>query len=464
MLAKDKIFREYDIRGTVDVDFDAAFAKELGRAFASEVLGAESGATPTVAVGSDCRLSGPTLTASLIEGLTEGGLNVIRTGVGPTPQLYYTVFTKKLAGGIQVTGSHNPADQNGFKMMIGLKTLSGNDIQSLRKIVTEGSARVVPQELRGSVEDFDARSVYTKELIERSKPFMGSIKKLKVVTDAGNGVGGLVGPEMLRQLGCEVIEMYSEPDGRFPNHHPDPTELKNIVELRARVVSEKADLGIGWDGDADRIGVVNELGEPVFGDMLLVLFGRQLLKEVEAPTIIADVKCSELFFSDMKSRGANAVMSKTGHSLIKAKLKELHAELAGEMSGHIFFAHRYYGFDDAMHASARLVEILSHTKESLSSLLGDLPKTVSTPELRIDCADEIKFEVVAKAQNAFKEFDTNTIDGVRITFSHGWGLVRASNTQSALVMRFEADTEARLKEYQKLVEDRVTKLTKELSL
>ncbi len=367
-------------------------------------------------------------------------------------------MSKDLDGGIQVTGSHNPADQNGFKMMVGKTTLSGDAIQKLKsKVLSIASDSNYKPVTATQEQAFDARSAYIAELVERSKPFMGS-RKLKIIADGGNGVGGMVGPEVLRQLGCEVVELFCEPDGRFPNHHPDPTVLENIVELRKQVVAQKADLGIAWDGDADRIGVVDAQGNPVFGDMLLIVYGKQLLKEVAAPTIIADVKCSQLFFDELRKRGANTVMAKTGHSLIKAKLKELHAELAGEMSGHIFFAHRYYGFDDAMHASARLVEILSSTDESLSQMLADIPKTVSTPELRLDCADEVKFKIVDQAQQAFAEFEVNTLDGARITFPHGWGLVRASNTQASLVMRFEADTAENLQKYQTLVEERIAKI------
>lgn len=440
----------------MDSDFDAELAYRLGLAFATKVRRESGVSDARVAVGYDCRLSGEELRTALTRGLVEGGARVVDSGMGPTPQLYYTTVSQKLEGGIQVTGSHNPGDQNGFKMMIGLRTLSGGDIQELKSLVLSDLKASRPFS-ESAVTRFDARVAYTAELVERSKPHMGK-KRLKVVVDGGNGVGGLVGPELLRRLGLEVVELYTEPDGRFPNHHPDPTVLENIEELRARVVQERADAGIAWDGDADRIGVVDEKGEPIFGDLLLVLYGRQLLKEVKSPTIIGDVKCSELMFRDLESRGAKTVMAKTGHSLIKAKLKELHAELAGEMSGHMFFAHRYFGFDDAIHASARLVEILSSSDGSLSSLLADLPKTVTTPEIRVDCPEEIKFELASKAQGAFDEFPVNTLDGVRITFPHGWGLVRASNTQPVLVMRFEADTPARLEEYQTLVEGRIREL------
>ena len=467
MIAEDKIFREYDIRGVVDKDFDAGLAHALGRAYAHLVHEAQ-GSTPgsrsdlKVAVGYDCRLTGDKLKSALIRGLCEGGVHVVDCGMGPTPQLYFSVFNQDVHGGIQVTGSHNPADQNGFKMMIGKQTLSGEYIQVLKKKTFELAEQEDAIAIEGmEVSEYDANAAFIAELVERSRPHMGS-KKLKVVVDAGNGVGGMVAPEVLRQLGCEVIELYCDPDGRFPNHHPDPTVLVNIAELRKRVVDEKADVGIAWDGDADRIGVVDERGEVVFGDMLLILYGIQLLKEVENPIIIADVKCSQIFFDQLKALGAETVMAKTGHSLIKAKLKELDAHLAGEMSGHIFFAHRYYGFDDAMHASARLVEILSSTEATVSELLSDIPKSVSTPEIRLDCPDDVKFAVVDKAKSAFPEYEVNTLDGARITFSDGWGLVRASNTQPALVMRFEAQTKEQLAEYQSLVEQRIETIRQEL--
>lgn len=462
MKLKDKIFREYDIRGVVDEDFDSTLAFALGRAIGETAI-SESSASNRLryGVGRDCRLTGPALSSALIDGLRTAGVDVVDCGMGPTPQLYFSVYSESLDGGIQVTGSHNPPDQNGFKMMIGKSTLSGSQIQDLKNRIKSFTEEQLVSAPVGSLDEFDARSAFVKELIERSKPHMGS-KKLKVVVDGGNGVGGMVGPEVLRALGCEVVELYTEPDGTFPNHHPDPTVMENIVDLRAKVIAEKADVGIGWDGDADRIGVVDELGQVVFGDKLLILYGRKLLEDVEKPTIIGDVKCSELLFSDLSSRGANVVMAKTGHSLIKAKLKELNAELAGEMSGHIFFAHRYYGFDDALHASARLVEILSSKDATMSELLSDLPKMYSTPEIRVDCPDEVKFSVIEKAQKSFDDYDVNTMDGVRITFENGWGLVRASNTQPALVMRFEAETEQQLEKYQALVEGKIEEIKKSL--
>ncbi|MBP9837502.1 MAG: phosphomannomutase/phosphoglucomutase [Proteobacteria bacterium] len=458
MKFNQSIFREYDIRGIVGVDFDADLALRLGFAYAQmlkEALPNEQNLT--VAVGHDCRLSANEMRSALTKGLLLSGIKVIDSGMGPTPQLYYTVVSKKLSGGIQVTASHNPGDQNGFKMMLAGKTLSGPDIQKLKDYILKNDNIVNDAQPALTTEYFNAHDAYLEELIKLAKPQIGK-RKIKVVVDGGNGVGGMVGPQLLRALGCEVIELFTDPDGTFPNHHPDPTVLENIVELRARVVSENADLGIAWDGDADRIGVVDEKGNPIYGDMLLVLYGRQLLKEVKNPIIIGDVKCSDLMFNDLKSKGANTVMSKTGHSLIKAKLKELHGDLAGEMSGHMFFVHRYFGYDDAIHASARIIEIITNTDSKLSELLADLPKMYSTPEIRVDCPEEIKFKVAEGAKKAFSEYQVNTLDGVRVTFPDGWGLVRASNTQPALVMRFEASSPENLVKYQKLVEERIDKL------
>ncbi|HMO18433.1 MAG TPA: phosphomannomutase/phosphoglucomutase [Oligoflexia bacterium] len=464
---KPSIFREYDIRGVVGRDFDESFGELLGRAFAVKIKNTLGPDRPRyiVGIGRDCRLSGPGITARLVQGLIQHGVDVIDCGMGSTPQLYFSVFHQNLDGGIQVTASHNPGDQNGFKMMVGKNTLSGPDIQELRQIIEgfssnnssdvsgEASGEVI-EGVIGQCREYDAGEDYLQYLIQTSLPRMGD-RKLKVVVDGGNGMGGPVGVPLLRELGCEVIELYTDPDGTFPNHHPDPTVLENIIELRKRVVDEGADLGIAWDGDADRIGVVDERGEPIFGDMLLLLYGRQLLKSVSNPTIIGDVKCSQVLFDTLTAEGANAVMAKTGHSLIKAKLKELDAELAGEMSGHMFFAHEYFGFDDALHAAARIVEILSSSKGPLSSLLEDVPKMFSTPELRVDCDDDIKFRVVELMRDAMSDFEVNTLDGVRVKFPDGWGLVRASNTQAALVLRFEAKSEAALNEYRGLMEERL---------
>lgn len=461
MLSKS-IFREYDIRGVYNKDFDDSFAELLGKAYARKLKDElEKKSSYLVGVGRDCRLSGPSLVKSLISGLISEGIDVLDCGMGPTPQLYFSVFHKSLDGGIQVTASHNPGDQNGFKMMIGKGTLSGSSIQDLYQRICEIDSNPSSAETIGQCKHFEADKEYLKHLVSVSKDYMGQ-RKLKVIVDGGNGVGGPVGVPMLRELGCEVIELFTDPDGTFPNHHPDPTVLDNIVEMRKRVVQEKADLGIAWDGDADRIGVVDEKGNAIFGDMLLVIFGRAMIKDVPNPTVIGDVKCSQVMFDALNKAGAKAVMAKTGHSLIKAKLKELHAELAGEMSGHMFFAHRYFGFDDALHAAARLVEIVSNTTNTVSSLLEDLPKTSSTPEIRFDCPDALKFKVVDEVKSLLSSFEVNDLDGVRVKFSNGWGLVRASNTQAALVMRFEADSEENLNQYRKIFEDNIDKAIKSL--
>lgn len=444
------IFREYDIRGTVDVELSEDFARILGRAYGT--LAKDHGMN-RIGVGHDCRLSSPGYAEALAEGIADEGLDVVISGLGPTPQLYYSVFVNDLGGGIQVTGSHNPPDMNGFKILLGKQTLSGSDIQDLKERCEKVQKTPVAR-TRGKITSIEIRESYIKSLIENCKLHIGP-RKLKVVVDAGNGVGGLVGPAVLRGLGVEVVELYCDADGSFPNHHPDPTELKNIQDLIAAVKEHKADFGIGWDGDADRIGVVDEKGDVVFGDMLLLIYGRAILQEKPGATIIGDVKCSSQLFDDLKSRGANAIMWKTGHSLIKGKLRETAGDLAGEMSGHIFFKHRYFGFDDALYASARLVEIMSHQTVRFSELLTGLKPMVSTPEMRVDCPEDIKFKVAQEAQTAFNEFKVDTIDGVRVTFDRGWGLVRASNTQPVLVMRFEAEELTLLEEYRKTVVDRI---------
>jgi phosphomannomutase/phosphoglucomutase len=447
------IFREYDIRGTVGVDLSEDFAYLLGRAYAT--LAKEHGKN-NIAVGHDCRLTSPAYAQALVQGLNEEGISTLTTGMGPTPQLYYAIFKQNLGGGIQVTGSHNPADMNGFKICLGTHTLSGEQIQDLR-VRMEAATKRNPSEKRGSNEDLPIRDTYINELIENIKPHLGK-RKLKIVVDAGNGVGGLTAPRVLRGLGVEVVELYCETDGRFPNHHPDPTVLENIKVLRQTVRDTKADFGIGLDGDADRIGVVDQHGDVIFGDMLLLIFAREILKEKPGATIIGDVKCSDLLFSDLRARGGNAIMWKTGHSLIKGKLYETGGVLAGEMSAHIFFKHRYYGFDDAVYAGIRLVEIMSKISTPLSSLLSDLPRRISTPEIRVDCPEEIKFKIVSEAQKKLARYNTDTTDGVRVTFDNGWGLVRASNTQPVLVMRFEADTQQHLDEYQKIVTSEIEQI------
>ncbi len=453
------VFREYDIRGFVDIDLSEDFAYLLGRAYAT--LAKENNKN-NIAIGFDCRLSSPPYSEALARGLSDEGIDATIIGMGPTPQVYYATFAYDFGGGIQITGSHNPSDMNGFKICLGTATLSGEQIQDLRKrcealINVEPSARG-----KGRIERREILEDYTQYMIENCKSHMGG-RRLKVVVDAGNGVGGMVGPKVLRALGCEVIELYCDPDGRFPNHHPDPTVMENIKELIQKVKETGADVGIGWDGDADRIGAVDENGKVIFGDMLLLIFGRAVLESTPGATIIGDVKCSSLLFDDLKKRGGNPIMWKTGHSLIKNKLRETNADLGGEMSGHIFFKHRFFGFDDAIYASARLVEILSHTDKKTSELLADLPKMVSTPEIRADCPEEIKFKIPELAKRAFDGYKVDTTDGARIQFEKGWGLIRASNTQPVLVMRFEAETPALLEEYQNIVNRKLTEIRKSVA-
>ena len=465
MLAKDKIFREYDLRGVAGEDFDADLAYALGFAVARDIAerrAAETASPPVIAVGNDCRQSAQVMTDALIEGIRCAGVNVLYGGMGPTPQLYYLVYSRELAGGVMVTASHNPPDQNGFKITAGKNPVAGKEIQELKRRIYEYRDHGFPPPAgeRGKLESIDARALYLSDLVARSKPRMGP-RKIKVVVDGGNGVGGLVGPDLLRALGCEVIELYTNPDGRFPNHDPDPTVVENLAALRARVIAERADLGIGWDGDADRIGVVDERGEPVFADMLLVILGRQLLTEVKKPIILGDVKCSEHMFRDLEARGAQTVMWKTGHSLIKLKMRELQADLGGEIAGHLYFGYRYFGFDDALHGSARLVEILSHAAGPLKSLLEGLPRSYVTPEIRVPVPEEYKHLIGERAKQAFPEYETSGLDGARVKFSKGWGLVRASNTQPILILRFEAESEESLREYRALFEERISRLIAE---
>ena len=352
-----------------------------------------------------------------------------------------------------ITGSHNPPDHNGFKICLGKSTIHGEEIQKLRMIIENNDFATG----EGTVTELEIKEIYKKELLKRLNC---SKKKLKVVIDAGNGTGGLIAPDLYRSLGMEIIELFCNTDGNFPNHHPDPTEEKNMVHLIEKVRETGADLGIAFDGDADRIGVVNEKGKIIWGDQLMVLFSREILKEIPASSFIAEVKCSQSLFDDIEKHGGRAIMWKVGHSLIKKKLVEEKAVLAGEMSGHIFFAHRFYGFDDAIYSGGRVLEILSNTKNTLSELLFDLPDTVNTPEIRFPCSDEVKFNIVEKVASHFKEeYKVVDIDGARIIFPDGWGLVRASNTQPVLVMRFEAKTKESLENIRNKVEGYVKTIT-----
>jgi phosphomannomutase/phosphoglucomutase len=442
-----EVFREYDIRGIVERDFDDGFVTDLGRAYAALLHRARK---QNITLGRDCRLSSPRLHDRLLEGITSGGINVTDIGVVPTPLLYFSVLHWKMDGGAMITGSHNAAEYNGFKLGVGPSTIFGDEIQNVRRII----------EARDFVKASAPGKLIEKPVLPEYGEFILSQFRLrrgmKVAVDGGNGCGGVVAGPLMKKLGLDVEELYVEMDGRFPNHHPDPTVEENMRDLRDAVTGNHAELGIAYDGDADRIGAVDDAGRIIWGDELMVVFSRAILKERPGASFIGDVKCSNRMYEDIARHGGRPIMWKTGHSLIKSKLKEEHAALAGEMSGHMFFADRYYGFDDAIYASFRLLEIVSNERRSLGEILSDLPLSTFTPEIRLDCPDDRKFEVVRRAVEYFRKgHDVIDIDGVRVNFGDGWGLVRASNTQPALVMRFEAANPKRLAEIRTIFEDKL---------
>jgi phosphomannomutase/phosphoglucomutase len=442
----EHIFREYDIRGVVGKDLTDETVYDVARAIGTFF---KANGASRVSLGRDARESSPPFRDLMIRGLTETGCDVLDIGMVPTPVLYYTLFTEDVDAGVMITGSHNPADNNGFKICLGKSSIFGEQINQIKSIALSKAFAVG----QGTTTELDVIPGYKRFIAEHVT--LGP-RRLKVVVDAGNGMGGFIAAPLYREMGCEVVELFCEPDSRFPNHHPDPTVLENMRFAIEAVSQHHADLVIAFDGDADRIGVVDEQGKVIWGDQLMVLFSRAILKEQPGATFIAEVKCSQTLFDDITRHGGKAIMWKVGHSLIKSAMKEKGAVLAGEMSGHIFFKHRYFGYDDALYAGARLMEILSNTEAPLSSLLADLPKTVNTPEIRFDCPDDKKFGVVAKLTEAFKQtHKVIDIDGARILFEHGWGLVRASNTQPVLVMRFEADSTVHLNEIQQEVEHKV---------
>ena len=442
------IFREYDIRGIAGKDLSAAFAEKLGQAYVAFAEKKLQKRSLKIAVGRDCRLTGEEYSAALAKGLSEKGANVEMLGLISTPMSYFATHQSGYDGAIMVTGSHNPPDYNGFKICVGKSTLFGNEIQELRKLM-ENPPKAEPHSV-GKIHEHDIFPTYEKFILSNIK----LNRPLKIVVDAGNGSASSFAPVIFRQLGCEVVELFCEPDGRFPNHPADPTVEDNLRDVVAAVKKEKADAGLAFDGDADRIGVVNEKGEILWGDELMIIFSRSVLKDHPGATIISEVKSSHRLYNDIESHGGKGLMWKTGHSLIKAKMKETHAKLAGEMSGHIFFADRFFGFDDAIYAGARFLEILAASGGKASSLLGDVPKTVNTPEIRVDCDDSAKWGIIDRIRDSLrKKYKVNEIDGVRVEFGDAWGLVRASNTQPVIVMRFEAQSPARLAEIRKIIED-----------
>jgi phosphomannomutase / phosphoglucomutase len=438
------IYREYDIRGVADRDLTSRVAMGIGRGLGRMLRPEDSTAPFRIAVGRDCRVSGPRIVEDLVNGLRKSGATVIDVGVGPTPMLYFAVHQLNADGGVMVTGSHNPGDENGFKIMRGKASFFGEDIQRLKNMVEQGDFGA---ELQGSSEQTSVEDAYIAALT-------GKIKiqdpAMRVVVDAGNGSAGPLALRALRTLGLDPVPLYCEMDGTFPNHHPDPTVPKNLTTLIETVRKIGARVGIAFDGDGDRLGVVDADGEPVWGDRLLALFARDVLRSQPGASVIGEVKCSQSLFDDVAKHGGQPIMWKTGHSLIKTKMKETGAVLAGEMSGHFFFKDRYFGYDDGLYAALRLLEILSREGKDVSELLQDLPRGHSTPEIRVDCPDDIKQRLVARVRDHFRgRYETTEIDGVRVRHSDGaWALVRASNTGPVIVLRFEAPSESRLAEIQ----------------
>jgi phosphomannomutase/phosphoglucomutase len=433
------IFREYDIRGVADRDLTGDLARAVGRGLGT-MLRSPARESPRIAVGRDCRLSSDRLFAALSEGLVLAGARVLDIGVGPTPFLYGSVHALDADGGVMITGSHNPGHENGFKIMRGKASFFGADIQSLRKVIEDEA--YAKDAAAGSIERVSTEDKYVEMVtsgIELART------DVKFVLDAGNGAGGPLALRCMNKLGLSPDALFCDMDGRFPNHHPDPTVPENVAALVERVRATGARVGLAFDGDADRLGAVDANGDIIWGDKLMILFSRALLKKRPGAAILGEVKCSQTLYDDIAKHGGRPIMFKTGHSLIKTKMKEEHALLAGEMSGHLFFADRYFGYDDAIYASLRLLEILAADPRSIGEMLSDVPKTFTTPELRVDCPDNLKFDVVRaiRLRYAAAGRQVSDIDGARIAFDDGaWGLVRASNTGPVLVMRFEAHTEA----------------------
>jgi len=443
-----EIFREYDIRGLVGKDMDDQGVVDIGKGIGTYLR--RHGCTE-LTVGQDCRLSSASYAGLVIDGLMSTGCRVTDIGVCTTPISYFSVRHLEKEGNVMVTASHNPPEYNGFKVCRGLDSVFGEQIQQIRTIIDEKKFVTGT----GHLAQCDVRQDYIDTIttnISLSRP-------LRVGVDAGNGTAGPIVLPIFKALGCEVFDLYCDMDGRFPNHEADPTVIKNMNDLVSLVREKKLDVGIGFDGDGDRIGVVDHQGNLIFGDQLMIIFSREILSRKPGATFIAEVKCSQTLYDDIEKHGGRAIMYKTGHSLIKKKMKEENAALAGEMSGHMFFSDRYFGYDDAAYAACRLLEILADTHKTIPDLLGDVPKTFSTPEIRVECPDDRKFDVVAKVTEHFRSlYKVVDIDGARVIFDDGWGLVRASNTQPALVLRFEALTEGRLTEIRDLMESALEKI------
>ncbi len=433
------IFKAYDIRGIVDKTLTNEIAYQIGQAVGSEVI-ATGG--DSIIIGRDGRLSGPMLAKSLSDGLRASGVNVIDIGLAPSPVVYYSSYSKGVPSCIAITGSHNPPDYNGFKMVVDGTTLSAERIQELKQRIldknfSEGSGSYTEEQI---IDD------YIEKIVSDVRPS----RKMKIVIDSGNGVAGATAPQVFKQLGCEVIELFSEVDGTFPNHHPDPSQIENLQDLIAAVQEHDAELGLAFDGDGDRLGVISRNGEIVWPDRQMVLFARDILSRNPGAEIIYDVKCTRNLPTEIEAAGGKATMWRTGHSFIKAKLKETGAALAGEMSGHIFFKERWFGFDDGVYAGARLIELLSKMEETPQAIFDALPDSVNTPELRMDFeeGEHYKFMDMLKESANFGDAKVSKIDGIRVDFEDGFGLVRPSNTTPILVLRFEGDNEAALERIQ----------------
>lgn len=446
-MVKAQVFRQYDIRGIVDEELNQETYYQIGKGFGTYL---KHRGLNTVVVGGDARPSTPGLKDELIRGLLETGCEVTDIGLVATPVLYYSIWKLNMDGGAMVTASHNPSQYNGCKLNLGLGSVYAQELQNLLGIIQKGEFHTG----QGTLHHND---VINADYIDYIAANIKIERPVKVIVDGGNGMGGPYLPEILMRHGCEVIEMYCEPDGNFPNHHPDPTIEKYMQDLSRGVVAAEYEIGLGLDGDADRIGVVDEKGKMLFGDQILNILARDYLKENKGKTVIADVKCSKNLFDDIKAQGGIPMMYKTGHANIKMKMKELGVEFAGEMSGHVFLGDRYLGFDDAIYAGCRIIEIVSKTDAPVSGYLADQPKMFNTPEIHIPCADERKFHIVDIVCNEFKNegYDVTDIDGARITFSDGWGLVRASNTTPVLVTRYEAISETRMNEIRELVQGKI---------
>jgi len=447
------IFTEYDIRGITGTDIDEEVFELIGKAYGTYMkkLGAS-----TISMGRDCRVTSPELSQAVAKGINSTGINVLDIGMVATPMLYFSLYNLDVDGGVMVTASHNPGEYNGIKLSEGKNSLFGDHIQEIRKLAEGGDFATGS----GNTSEADIREDYIKFLKDNLDIKPG----LRIAADYGNGMTGVIGPEVFREFGCEITELYETPDGTFPNHHPDPTVEENLAELIDTVKSKNLEVGLGFDGDGDRIGVIDENGNIIWGDMLVLIFARDILTREKGAKFIGDVKCSTKLFRGIEDAGGGAIMWKTGHSLIKNKMKVENAAMAGEMSGHIFFADKFFGYDDALYAALRLLEIVSKTGKKVSELLGDIPHSVSTPEIRMDVPEEIKFQLVEKVKNRLSEkHQVIDIDGVRIEFPDGWGLIRASNTQPALVLRFEAKSDQKLHEIRSIIEGELNSVMKELS-